>query len=206
MISWIQEKLPRTVLGSWNGSISERSDVGTSKRLESDINSGFTLVELLVVISIIGLLSSVVLAAVNSARIKAQDAQIASTIHQYILAVQLAYDADNAFTLPSTSSGSACLGLYPLNTCGFFDMNQKDDQLNSKLLPYISLPPLPTIYSPSIPALYFKGAIYTCSIQYAGKCVQVDLMWATNSGKCTEGAIAAPVYMPDLIQCILTIK
>ena len=53
---------------------------------------GFTLVELLVVISIIGFLSSVVLASLNEARKKARDAVRLSDMHQIKLALQMYYD------------------------------------------------------------------------------------------------------------------
>jgi len=56
---------------------------------------GFTLIELLVVIAIIGILSSVVLASLNSARTKARDAKRVSDIKQLQLALEMYYD-DNS--------------------------------------------------------------------------------------------------------------
>jgi general secretion pathway protein G len=52
------------------------------------LNKGFTLVELLVVISIISLLSSVVLAALNSARVKARDVVRMSDMRQLQKAIE----------------------------------------------------------------------------------------------------------------------
>jgi type II secretion system protein G len=64
---------------------------------------GFTLIELLVVIAIIGLLSSVVLASLNSARIKARDARRLSDLKSIETALELYYGDNNAY--PSTASG-----------------------------------------------------------------------------------------------------
>lgn len=55
---------------------------------------GFTLIELLVVIAIIGILSSVVLASLNSARMKGRDARRIADIKQMQLALELWYDSE----------------------------------------------------------------------------------------------------------------
>lgn len=60
-------------------------------------NKGFTLIELLVVIAIIGILSSVVLASLNSARQKSRDAKRISDIKQLQLALEFSYDANGEY-------------------------------------------------------------------------------------------------------------
>jgi len=70
---------------------------------------GFTLIELLVVIAIIGLLSSVVLASLNTARVKARDAKRASDMTQVVNALEL-YANDHNATYPAAVTGSGCGG------------------------------------------------------------------------------------------------
>lgn len=58
---------------------------------------GFTLIELLVVIAIIGILSSVVLASLNSARQKSRDARRVGDIKQLQLSLEMYYDSSNYY-------------------------------------------------------------------------------------------------------------
>jgi general secretion pathway protein G len=54
---------------------------------------GFTLIELLVVIAIIGILSSVVLASLNTARLKSRDTRRIADVKQLQLALALYFDS-----------------------------------------------------------------------------------------------------------------
>ena len=88
-------------------------------------SKGFTLIELLVVIAIIGILSSVVLASLNSARKKGRDTRRVADIQQLQLALELEFDKSR--TYPAT--------LATLVTSGFISVIPTDP-IGSTAYPY----------------------------------------------------------------------
>lgn len=78
----------------------------TIRFLQVKTNKGFTLAELLIVIAIIGILSSVVIASLAPARAKGRDANRISEIKSMQLALELYYDA-NGNAYPASLSSLA---------------------------------------------------------------------------------------------------
>ena len=124
---------------------------------------GFTLIELLVVIAIIGLLSSIVLASLNTARVKGADAARISDVKSLETAMELYYNTNGGYP---TSKGS-----------GNGDVLLSDATLISKLVP---------TYIASMPALliadgdryYANGA--TSGVQTSGYDMYIYMKGTTS--------------------------
>ena len=101
------------------------------------------MIELLVVISVIGLLASVVLVALNDARKKSRDTKRLADMAQMQKALDLYYNINNRY--PSPNSDSSCSGwdttadgvfVSALRTAGIIAQDIKDPSINASCANY----------------------------------------------------------------------
>ncbi len=149
----------------------------------SQAPKGFTLIELLVVIAIIAILSSVVIASLNSARIKARNANRLSQIKEYKTALEFYYDKyggypDNTANAVNTWS---CLGDYPGTTCWSAGNQNEDAVIATPLAAFISLPAGDTVTG-------LQGFIYSCKVRNSSNmCTSYDVRWPMEGANNTCG-------------------
>lgn len=182
---------------------------------------GFTLIELMVVISIMGLLSSVIMSAVNSARTKADNTQRNQIAEEYRKAIMLAYDANGGYPYPAVLSTYYCLGDYSffglgnyntLDVCGNTSTgsyaNDEDVSLETAVVQF--LPSLPVMKVTSWASGSFnytyKGPLYACTSQVNGKCTVASLRWRLQGAglTCIKGATNATAGNSTL--CTLSLQ
>lgn len=78
-------------------------------------NKGFTLIELLVVIAIIGILSSVVLASLNTARAKGADSAIKANLANSRAQAEIVYDSKGCYA--DGTAGSCAASAFAAGAC-----------------------------------------------------------------------------------------
>ena len=81
--------------------------------------SGFTLIELLVVIAIIGVLASIVLASLNTARLKSRDARRVADMKQIQLALELYFDTNKNYPTAALGATGGATALALVSAGGF---------------------------------------------------------------------------------------
>jgi len=82
--------------------------VRKQKSLLKNFHSGFTLVELLVVISVIGLLAALIMVNFNAARERARDVERKSDLDQIKKALRLYYNDKNVYPETSLTGNKIC--------------------------------------------------------------------------------------------------
>ncbi len=146
----------------------------TSRVTSASPTRGFTLIELLVVIAIIGVLSSVVLASLNTARKKGRDARRIADIKQLQLALELYYDSYGFYPVAMTSA--------VLVTPGYI-ASIPTDPANAVAYAYS---PIATTIAPTVCVGYHLGA----SLEETNTALSSDsdqTGYLTGYGLCTTG-------------------
>jgi prepilin-type N-terminal cleavage/methylation domain-containing protein len=133
---------------------------------------GFTLIELLVVIAIIGLLSSVILASVNTARARGRDAVRQQALTELRTAIEMYANDHN--------------GVYPLGGGGSGAWSSQCSTWGGYAASSVITGLVPT-YIPSMPADPSSDAVIADCIIYASngtdyKLLDYDLLDTTNPG------------------------
>lgn len=142
----------------------------TASATDEQMKKGFTLIELLVVIAIIGILSAVVLASLNTARIKARDAARAASMRSIVTALNMYYLTYGC--LPNTS-GTTCgpaTGTYSHAGIGGWDYSSEggpgfmDFLRTSGLISSVPVDPLNNMTGDGTPAGTYAFRYYCYSV------------------------------------------
>lgn len=136
-----------TYLGSRLGSSLSRRAALRRHQLKSRPQPGFTIVELLIVIVVIGILAAITIVAYNGVQARAKNSQILSITTSYVKALRL-YEVDNN-KLPGAGyagMNTPCLGTgYPDGICSNVGTRTESSTFNSLLQPYMaSIPTVPS--------------------------------------------------------------
>ena len=153
-------------------------------------NKGFTLIELLVVIAIIGILSSVVLASLNTARQKSRDAKRISDVKQLQLALEFFFDANGGYPSALTALNlvdEGYIAVIPMDPVGT-NVEYSYAALNAGCTSYHIGTDLEdsghSVFSSDVDAT--PGALGTSCPDPAGATNSAADFNGTNGGKCAE--------------------
>lgn len=151
-------------------------------QISKDRTKGFTLIEIMVVVSIIAFLTSILVSGTALAKAKALDAKTVSQVQQYQKALTLA--SPDVSTMPDPGDNSYyCLGKTATETCKFWGGDFNGHAKLSAIIPTGS-----TFNSVVIDGVVYNGAVYHCTSSSGGVCTNPYLYWVQQTGtKCIAG-------------------
>ena len=166
--------------------------------------TGFTLVELLVVISIISLLASIVLGTTQAALIKDDNASRIRIVQESKKAIDLAYSTYGHYpgfeSPPTLNPGTYyCFGDYSGDVCQFGPLTTgvESSLLNQALSPFIpQRPAMKTIIRTGVffPIIRWDGPLYVCGAYLFPNCISLRIVWPMqgSDANCGFGITSTP--------------
>lgn len=152
--------------------------------MKSD-KQGFTLIEILVVIAVLGLLTSIALVGFNAVRQKSRNAKRMSDAGQYATALKMIFNETGSYPAPPRISASYdlyCLGDFPNNTCW------RDQEAYKPAISFVENAELNASvarYFPALPINSLPWAGGTTLKLYAYRCID----YSSDNTKCDKAEI-----------------
>lgn len=141
--------------------------------------SGFTIVELLIVIVVIGILAAITIVSFNGVQVKAENTKTVTAVNHFIKLMQVYKAQNGAYPTPldaSTAELYPCVGTYSGNTCA--SINNTDA---------------------SGTGIAYASSSFTAKMQATGTVPQPSTQIVTIGGQPTRGAFASLTSSPGII-------
>lgn len=148
--------------------------------------AGFTMIELLVVVAVVGMLSGIVFQSLQSARLKSQNATRLSDVDQIDKSLQLSLTKTNTL-LPTSGSAWQCVGTTATCWDGGTSINPATN-LNNALVGNISMTPKDPAIMTGYGAYYLYGFVTGSVYGYNGDGAYLRwLAYNIGSNPCGRG-------------------
>lgn len=155
--------------------------------IRQNYKTGFTLIELIVVVGIIALLSSIVMSSISDSRQKAENTGTISQVREYETAIGL-YLLNHQNNYPNVGDTEMhCIGSG--NTSCLWTGSEVETETSGPLVDLEDhIAGLPFVNSPTLNGVgTYKGLLYQCN---DSNCKTANFYWPElNTESCTKGSV-----------------